>query len=147
MDVEGTTPVQPPIFSTHPTTTAAMLQSQSSPPPSPLLSRLSTPQSPSRGTVLRLPGVASIVIKLRRGRQNSSETKGSYPLVSTSGEAKTHPRLAAEGVTSPGKVPLVDEQRFLCKDGVDVKKLLRMIRAGLLEEAQSIGASVLVDEQ
>ena len=50
-------------------------------------------------------------------------------------------------MTSPGKVPLSEEQRFLCKDGVDVKKLLRMIRAGLLEEAQSIGASVLVDEQ
>ena len=147
MDVEGTTLVQPPTLSTHSTTTAhKMLQSLSSPPPSPLLSRLAGPQSPSRGSALRLPGVASVVIKLRRGR-HSGEVKALYPVVSTSGEPKTHPRLVGDGVTSPGKVPLVEEQRFLCKDGVDVKKLLRMIRAGLLEEAQSIGASVLVDEQ
>lgn len=144
--MEGTTLVQPLTFSTHSTTTAAMLQSASSPPPSPLFSRAAAPQSPSRGRPLSFSGVANAVIKLRRGR-HSGETKASYPLVSTSGEARTHSRLAEQGVTSPGKVPLSEEQRFLCKDGVDVKKLLRMIRAGLLEEAQSIGASVLVDEQ
>ena len=51
------------------------------------------------------------------------------------------------GATLPRKVPLVEERRFVCRDGVDVKKLLRTMRASLLEEAQMIGANVLVDEQ
>ena len=58
----------------------------------------------------------------------------------------THPVLTGHGVTSVRKVPLEDQRRFLCRDGVDVKRLLRMMRADLLEEAQMIGANVLVDE-
>lgn len=42
---------------------------------------------------------------------------------------------------------MAEERRFLCRDGVDVKKLLRAMRASLLEEAQMIGANVLVNEE
>ncbi len=119
----------------------------SSPPPSPLLSRSSpnSPHSPLRGIPLRLPDVANVIIKLRRAR-NQAQVKD-YPIESTSGEPQTHPNFSGENVVSARKVPLVEERRFLCRDGVDVKKLLRMMRITLLEEAQGIGAPVLVDEQ
>ena len=121
-----------------------MLQSFNSPPPSPLLSRTGT-HSPGRGLPLRLPDVANVIVKLRRNRQKAQDRE--YPRVSTSGAAQTHPSLAGEGETSVRKVPLTEDQRFLCRDGVDLKKLLRMMRASLLEEAQSMGATVLVNEQ
>lgn len=50
-------------------------------------------------------------------------------------------------MTSVRKVPLYTEERFNCKDGVDVAKLLRTTRAALLEKAEAIGANALVDEQ
>ena len=121
-----------------------MLQTFNSPPPSPLLSRSST-HSPPRGLPLRLPDVANVIVRLRRSRQKAQAK--AFPIVSSSGEPQTHPSLSGEGETSVGKVQLVEEQRFYCRDGVDVKKLLRMIRAALLEEAQAIGGTVLVDEQ
>ncbi|KAJ3559385.1 hypothetical protein NM688_g381 [Phlebia brevispora] len=120
-----------------------MLQSFNSPPPSPLLPQ-GSPRAPSRGLPLRLPDVANVIVKLRRSRHKDQGRE--YPIVSSSGEPCTQPSLAGEGVTSARKVPLVEEQRFLCKDGVDLKKLLRMMRVGLLEEAQAIGATVLVEE-
>lgn len=134
-------------FATHSmTTTTAMpiLQTFNSPPPSPLLSRPSS-QSP-RGSPLRLPAVANAIVKFRRGRHNSPAKD--FPIVSSSGAPQTHPTLAGDaGIAIRGSVPLIEEQRFLCRDAVDVKKLLRMLRGVLLEEAQTIGASVLVDEQ
>ena len=85
-----------------------------------------------------------MIVKLRR---SSSKAKAKeYPIESSSGEPQTHPVLRGEGVTSARKVPLQDQRRFLCRDGVDVKKLLRTMRAEMLEEAQMIGANVLVDE-
>ena len=87
-----------------------------------------------------MPEVASLIVKLRRASQKDG-------IQSSSGEPKTHPALSAEGATLPRKIPLVEERRFVCRDGVDVKKLLRTMRATLLEEAQMLGANVLVDEQ
>lgn len=115
----------------------------SSPPPSPLLSQ--SPRSPSRHIPLRLPDVANLIVKLRRAN-NKAQAK-QYPIESSSGEPQTHPTLISQDATLPRRVPLVEERRFLCRDGVDVKKLLRTMRASLLEEAQMIGANVLVDER
>ena len=121
-----------------------MLQNFNSPPPSPLLSQ-NTPRSPPRGLALRLPDVANVIVKLRRARHKDQGRE--YPIISTSGEPRSHPSLGGDGEVSARKVPLEEAQRFLCKDGVDLKKLLRRMRATLLEEAQAIGATVLVNEQ
>lgn len=108
------------------------------------MSQPEQPRSPIRSVPLRLPGVANMIVKLRR---SSSKAKANgYPIESSSGEPQTHPVLCGEGVTSPRKVPLQEQRRFFCRDGVDVKKLLRTMRATLLEEAQMMGATVLVDE-
>jgi len=39
------------------------------------------------------------------------------------------------------------EDQFICASGVDVPKLLRACRSTLLDQARTIGAKVLVDEQ
>ena len=107
---------------------------------------MASPEQPrsARPIPLRLPVVANMIVKLRR---SSSKAKAKeYPIESSSGEPQTHPVLRGEGVTSARKVPLQDQRRFLCRDGVDVEKLLRTMRAEMLEEAQMIGANVLVDE-
>jgi len=93
-----------------------------------------------------------MIVKLRRSRSDlnvppTRESQKSFPMKNVSGEPQTHPSLAAPGVTSARKVPLIQEERFMCRGGVDAKRLLRTIRASLLEEAHSIGATVLVEEQ
>ncbi|KIP12100.1 hypothetical protein PHLGIDRAFT_98439 [Phlebiopsis gigantea 11061_1 CR5-6] len=114
-----------------------------SPPSSPLMSSPEQSRS-ARPIPLRLPAVASMIVKLRRSSSKAKEKE--YPIESSSGEPQTHPVLHGEGVTSARKVPLQDQRRFLCRNGVDVKRLLRTIRGEMLEEAQMIGANVLVDE-
>ena len=118
----------------------------SSPPSSPSSPRLAQ-LSPTRHIPLRLPDVANLIVKLRRHSHRAQDRARNYPIQSSSGEPKTHPTLSGDDKTSDRKVPLVEERRFLCKGGVDVKRLLRTMRAALLEEAQNIGAHVLVDEQ
>lgn len=129
-----------PAFRKH-----SIMMTLNSPPSSPLLSS----RSPTRHIPLRLPDVANLIVKLRRHSRKAQDTVNAraYPIHSSSGEPKTHPALEGDDKTSERKIPLVEERRFLCKGGVDVKKLLRTMRATLLEEAQSIGAHVLVEEQ
>lgn len=111
----------------------------SSPPPSPLLST-SVPRSGAKHIPLRLPEVANLIVKLRRASHKDV-------IQSSSGDPRTHPSLCAQNAMQLRKIPLVEERRFLCRGGVDVKKLLRTMRTTLLEEAQTLGANVLVDEQ
>ncbi|KAI0701339.1 hypothetical protein BC835DRAFT_1303724 [Cytidiella melzeri] len=118
----------------------------STPPSSPLFSR-SASRSPTNYSPLRLPHVANLIVKLRRQSHQAEDRARQYPIRSSSGEPKTHPTLSGDDKTSPRKIALVEDRHFLCRDGVDVKKLLRTMRASLLEEAQSIGCQVLVDEQ
>lgn len=124
------------------------MPSLSSPPSSPLMAQ-SPPRarSPIRAIPLSLPAVANLIVKLRRSSNRAKAAKD-FPVECTSGAApQTHAVLTGEGVTSARKVPMQEQRRFLCRDGVDVKKLLRAVRASLLEEAQMMGATVLVDEQ
>lgn len=107
------------------------------------------PRSP-----LRLPDVANLIVKLRRTANKSKANKAAaaaqqgFPIECTSGVAQqTHPCLVGEGVISARKVPLIEQRRLFCSGGVDTKRLLRTLRATLLEEAQMMGATVLVDEQ
>ncbi|KAI0792420.1 hypothetical protein C8Q75DRAFT_598991 [Abortiporus biennis] len=119
-----------------------MSSSTQTPPPSPLQSRFHS-HSPS-SKVLRFPDVANLLVKMGRSQKRAKANN----IQSSSGdEPRTHPSLAPEGVVSARKVPVVEEERFNCRDGVDVVKLLRAIRATLYEKAESIGANVLVDEQ
>ncbi|KAK7684537.1 hypothetical protein QCA50_012484 [Cerrena zonata] len=124
------------------------LLSTSSPPPSPLQSQFSSakasspPKSP--GSLLRFPHVVNLLVKMRRTKTKAK----SHHIESSSGDQPyTHPSLAGEGVTSARKVPLYTEERYNCKDGVDVAKLLRTTRASLLEKAEAIGANALVNEE
>lgn len=91
---------------------------------------------------IRLADVANIFVKLRK-TQNGARSKAQC-IESSSGEPKTHPGLEP---VSERKVPLGEEERFVCRDGVDAVKLLRAVRTSLYEKAESIGANVLVDEQ
>lgn len=113
----------------------------SSPPPSPLQPRFSFHGSPQKAmSHIRLPDVANIFIKMRRVQSRARQV-----IESSSGEQpKSHPGLE---LTCERKVPLGEEGRFVCKDGVDVTKLLRAVRSSLYEKAEAIGANVLVDEQ
>ncbi|KAL6306392.1 hypothetical protein BKA93DRAFT_729404 [Sparassis latifolia] len=70
-----------------------------------------------------------------------------HRIESSSGDPQTHPVLDGEGVVSERRVPLVQEDDFVCRDAVDVVKLLRAVRATLYENAETLGGSVLVDEQ
>ena len=91
---------------------------------------------------IRLPDVANIFVKMRR---TSSRSRAKSQVVeSSSGEPQTHPGVL---LSSPHKLPLSEEGRFICKDAVDAVKLLRAVRSSLFEKAETIGANVLVDEQ
>jgi len=100
-----------------------------SPPPSPRT-------SPSR---LSLYNIANAFVRIRRFRQDDQ-------IVSTSGaEPITHPSLS--NAASTHKVSVSREDQFVCASGVDVPKLLRACRSTLLDQARTIGANVLVEEQ
>ncbi|THH32776.1 hypothetical protein EUX98_g1409 [Antrodiella citrinella] len=110
-----------------------MLASSSSPPPSPLTARFSVSTSPQKA--MRFVDVANIFVKMR---------KTATTVKSTSGDPQTHPGIQ---LTCERKVPLDEEERFVCRDGVDTMKLLRAARTTLYEKAEALGANVLVDEQ
>ncbi|KAH9941654.1 uncharacterized protein BXZ73DRAFT_41435 [Epithele typhae] len=129
-----------------------MSPSFSSPPPSPLLNRLSSSTPRAAGSSahafkampLKLASAANIIVRLRRTRAAAK----AHHIASTSGDApRTHPALAADGAVLPRRVPLEERVTFVCRDGVDGAKLLRGVRALLLQQAADIGANVLVDEQ
>ncbi|CCM03265.1 uncharacterized protein FIBRA_05392 [Fibroporia radiculosa] len=123
----------------------------SSPPPSPLRSPFSLASSTSSSSSakralmpLNFAGVANIFIRMRRHRLKAMRpllefTSGDWPF--------THPGLDTPGAVSPRRIPLIQEDTFDCRDGVDVAKLLRLVRATLYEDAQAFGATVLVSEQ
>lgn len=116
----------------------------SSPPPSPLFSRSSSGSSGHGYIPLGVPRVASLLVKMRRHRAKAK----SHHIESASGpEPLTHPALRDEDAVSPRKVPLGEDTTFVCRDGVDVAKLLRAVRGSLYQKAVEIGANVLVDEQ
>jgi len=85
------------------------------------------------------------LVKMRRGASGTSKTKAHH-IESNSGEPKTHPSVA-NSIISEKRIPLMQEERYVCMDAVDVVKLLRAVRASLYEKAESYGANVLVDEQ
>ncbi|PCH35249.1 hypothetical protein WOLCODRAFT_80056 [Wolfiporia cocos MD-104 SS10] len=89
--------------------------------------------------------VANLFVKLRCAQHRS---KYQMHAECSSGEGPlTHKCLLGDGAVSLRRVPLAQETTFVCRDGVDVVKLLRLVRATMFEDAQSIGADVLVDEQ
>ena len=100
-----------------------------SPPPSPRT-------SPSR---LSLHNISHAFIRIRRVRQDRQ-------IVSTSGpEPITHSCL--NNAVSTQKFSVSREDQFVCASAVDVSKLLRACRSTLLDQARTIGANVLVEEQ
>lgn len=100
-----------------------------SPPPSP---RISTSR-------LSLYNISQAFIRARRVRRRKAIVFSSGP------EPITHPALS--NAVNPFKVRVSRCDEFICASGVDVKKLLRPCRRALFEQAQSIGANTLVDEQ
>ncbi|KAI0947893.1 hypothetical protein AcW1_009536 [Taiwanofungus camphoratus] len=92
---------------------------------------------------LKMSDVANIFIRMRRHSLRAKE----HHIESCSVFPQTHPSLSGEGTVSVRRVPIVQEDDFVCRDGVDAVKLLRLSRASLYEKARTIGASVLVDEE
>jgi len=92
---------------------------------------------------LSISDVASIFVKMRRLKEKAQSRR----IESSSGDPQTHPALSVDGAVSERKVPLVQEDVFVCRDAVDVVKLLRAVRATLYENARTLGANVLVDEK
>lgn len=90
---------------------------------------------------LKVADVANIFIKMRRAQSKTvvESDSGEQPL--------THPILQEEGALSVKQIPLAEEEVFICRDGVDVAKLLRAVRGTLYERAQILGANVLSKEQ
>lgn len=120
------------------------LSTMSSPPPSPLFARSSSGSSNGAYMPLRISNVANILVKMRRHRGKAKE----HHIESSSGDKPlTHPSLAGENAVSAQKVPLEESQTFVCRDGVDVAKLLRAVRGVLYQKALDVGANVLVDER
>jgi len=100
-----------------------------SPPPSPRTS----------SSRLTLQNITHAFIRIRRVREDRQ-------IVSTSGpEPITHSCL--NNAVSTHKVSVSREDQFVCASAVDVPKLLRACRSTLLDQARTIGANVLVEEQ
>ncbi|KAI0822984.1 hypothetical protein BC628DRAFT_1326089 [Trametes gibbosa] len=91
---------------------------------------------------LSMSNVANIFVKMRRNRSKAK----SHHIDSSSGdEPQTHPAL--QGAVSLEKIPLEQRETFVCRDGVDATKLVRVVRGALYQKAQTYGANVLVDER
>ncbi|KAH0835851.1 hypothetical protein J3R83DRAFT_9720 [Lanmaoa asiatica] len=88
---------------------------------------------------LTVSTVANAFIKFKRARHDALDF--------TSGRPITHPSLCGEDATCKRRVPLGHGDQYLCKDAVDVAKLLRGSRASVLEKAVFLGANVLVEER
>ncbi|KAF9467803.1 hypothetical protein BDZ94DRAFT_1149765, partial [Collybia nuda] len=85
-------------------------------------------------------GVANLFMKMR---QSPGRTKAHH-IESNSGAPRSHDGLAA--VDGMSQLVSVTET-FVCKDGVTVPHLLRATRGALFEEAESVGANALINEQ
>ncbi|KAI0729824.1 hypothetical protein C8Q72DRAFT_971616 [Fomitopsis betulina] len=127
--------------------------SASTPPPSPLrrsrFSSGSRSHSPSLKELAAMPlksmaDVANIIVRLRRHRKRAAQGH----ICSSSGdEPYTDARFRDQGALSAKRVPVEREYTFVCRDGVDTVKLVRLARGLLYEETVLIGANVLVEEQ
>jgi len=118
------------VHSTHPLPyPSAMSANSASPPPSPRTS----------SSRLSLYNISNAFIRIRRVRQDRQIVSSSGP------EPITHPSLS--NVVSTHKVSVSREDQFVCESAVDVPKLLRACRSTLLDQARTIGANVLVEEQ
>ena len=88
--------------------------------------------------------VANIIVRLRRHRKRAAQAH----ICSSSGdEPYTDARFCAEGALSAKRVPVEREYIFVCRDGVDTAKLVRLARELLYEEVLLIGANVLAEER
>ncbi|KAF9652626.1 hypothetical protein BDM02DRAFT_3266326 [Thelephora ganbajun] len=117
------------VLTTIPFLMPARSASPASPPPSPRIS----------SSRLSLYNISQAFIRIRRLRQRGQ-------IVSTSGpEPITHPCLF--DAVSRRKVSVSRGDQFVCVSAVDVPKLLRACRLALLDQARTIGANVLVEEQ
>lgn len=114
----------------------------SSPPPSPSrsFSSLRSPLSPR----LSVHGISTMFLGIRRTKDRSK----AHHICCTSGpEPITTPSLAQPDAVSVRKIPLIHSDRFVCAGAVDLQKLLRASRASLYDNAENLGANVLIDEQ
>lgn len=109
---------------------------------------------------LSFPHVADLFVRLRRAQRKAK----AHHIDSSSGEEPiTHESLrpGLNPLTSEGnsqelaqtqsalvrRARLEVQEAFVCLDAVDLRKLLRATRTGLLESAEVFGADVLAEEQ
>jgi hypothetical protein len=99
----------------------------------------SPPLSPGR---LSMQNISNAFVKMRQQRDKPVQI-----VCSSGAEPLTCPSLAAPDVVSSKRIPFTHEDQFICLNAVDLPVLLRASRATLFENAESIGANVLIDEQ
>jgi len=99
----------------------------------------STPLSPGR---LSMQNISNAFVKMRQQRDKPVQI-----VCSSGAEPLTCPSLTAPDVVSSKRIPFTHEDQFICLNAVDLPVLLRASRATLFENAESIGANVLIDEQ
>jgi len=100
---------------------------------------------------LSIGTVANLFIRIRRHQKLATGRL----LESSSGDPQTWPILAAEGATEETRIPIAQDDVFICSGAVDVVKLLRSSRASLYSKALAVAENyltrdtnmVLVEEQ
>ena len=98
----------------------------------------SPPTSPRISTSrLSLYNISQALIRMKRLKnvKQIESTSGSDPITQLSGPVSTV------------QVPIRRNDEFVCAFGVDLLKLIRACRSTLFEQAKTIGANVLIDEQ
>lgn len=114
----------------------------STPPNSPS----SSSQQKKKQHRLSMAGIAKLFIKIRRFEDKALNTNNTDELELTSGDPKTHPNVA-ESSKDQNKIPVEQNDYFVCVGGVNLITLLRITRITLMEQVErALGANSVVDE-
>lgn len=100
---------------------------------------------------LSIHNISNIFLSLQKQRNRASDCppfdRKDHHIQSSSGdEPLTHPDLTSQAVITNGPHLSTDEL-FICADGVDVPRLLKVTRSTLYDKAQTLGGNALINEE
>jgi hypothetical protein len=119
----------------------------------------SPPGTPAAGTPdvvpndgkqhVRISHVANIFIKMRRRRTDAVKTKSHHIVSDSDDKPISHPEVAAavdlKSKTVPVRIERTDS--FVCAGGVNAVVLLKATRKDILDTAERMGGTALVEER
>jgi len=97
---------------------------------------------------INMHSVSNIFVQLRRHRKRASEHgdhKDHHIRSSSADSPQTHPELVSSS-QPPSARHLSRDDFFICADGVDVPRLLKVARNALYKQAVTLGGNVLMNE-